>query len=61
MTQDERRLKEIDHELYDICVEISKLKKKAKSLQQEKDMINGYHRIERSRQAYSRKGKARRR
>lgn len=60
MTQDERRLKEIKHRRYEISETFKVLKKELQNLSIEEAQITGYHRIERSRQAYSRKGKVRR-
>jgi hypothetical protein len=50
------RLKEIKHRKYEICVTIKELKQELVKLSNEEAMINGYHRIERSKKGY-RKGK----
>lgn len=57
MTQDEKRLKEIKARKFEIAQLISKLKKELVNLSAEERQINGYHRIERSRQLFSRKGR----
>ncbi len=52
MTPDEKRLKEINHELWEIEETMKQLKKRTKVLTREKLQIEGYHKIERSRKAY---------
>ena len=59
MTPEEKRIKEINRENYEIDLEIKELKKKKIALRNEKLQLEGYHRIERSRQAYRHKGKVR--
>lgn len=56
MTAEEKRLKEIKHRKYEIAIAIKDLKKEMINLTTEESMINGYHRIERSKKGY-RKGK----
>jgi hypothetical protein len=51
------RLKEIKHRKYEICVTIKELKQELVKLSNEEAMINGYHRIERSKESYRKKGK----
>lgn len=59
MTPEEKRLKEIKRENYEIDLEIKELKKKKIALRNEKLQLEGYHKIERCKQAYRSKGKVR--
>lgn len=54
--KDEQRLKKIKHRKYEIATVIKELKKEMIKLSSEEAMINGYHRILKSKQKY-RKGK----
>ena len=59
MTQDDKRLKEINHRRWEIAETFKELKKELQNLSIEEAQITGYHRIEKSRQAYRHKGKVR--
>lgn len=54
MTSDERRLKEINHKLWELEEIIKQAKKETKALTREKLEIQGLHKIERSRKQYVR-------
>lgn len=56
MAQDDKRLKEIKREKWELCVEIKNCKKRLVALSNEEAMITGYHKIIRSKQKYK-KGK----
>lgn len=56
MTTDEKRLKEIKHRKYELTIAIRDMKKELIRLSSEEAMINGYHRVLKSKQKY-RKGK----
>lgn len=56
MTTDDKRLKEINHELWEIEETMKQLKKRTKVLTREKLQINGYHKIIRSKQKYHKGG-----
>ena len=57
MTPEERRIKEINRRQYEIRKEKQALVNESKELTRERLQLEGYHRIERSRQAYRHKGK----
>lgn len=52
MTADEQRLKEIKHRKYELTIAIRDIKKELIRLSSEEAMINGYHRIERTKKCY---------
>lgn len=56
MTQDDKRLKEIRREKWEICVDIKNKKKRLVELSNMEAMITGYHKIIRAKQKYK-KGK----
>lgn len=57
MTPDDKKLKEIRREKWEICVDIKNKKKRLVELSNMEAMITGYHRIERSRKAYKNRKK----
>lgn len=59
MTQDDKRLKQIKKEKWEICENIRQEKKRLIELSNEEKMINGYHKVIRAKQKYRSKGKAR--
>ena len=57
MTADEQRLKEIKHRKYELTIAIRDMKKELIRLSSEEAMINGYHRIVKSKQKYKHNSK----
>ena len=59
MTPDDKRLKEIDHKLWELEEIIKQAKKETKALTREKLEIQGLHKVVRAKQKYRSKGKVR--
>lgn len=57
MTSEEKRLKEIKKLKYLKSLLITQTKKEIKQLQEEENMIYGYHKITNSKNKYNKKGK----